>query len=54
MKKYPALAFEFKDKPGKYIANYPGETTDLEETLLFANVEGSKPDKDKCIAFYLK
>ncbi|PTK16737.1 hypothetical protein [Mammaliicoccus sciuri] len=54
MKKIPALAFEFKDKPRTYIANYPGETTDLEEILLFANVDGSKPDKDKCKAFYLE
>lgn len=54
MKKYPALAFEFKDKPGTYIANYPGETTDIEETLLFANTDGSKPDKDECKKVYLE
>lgn len=53
MKKYPALALEFKDKPGTYIANYPGETDDLEEALLFTNIDGSKPDKDKCKSFYL-
>ncbi|WP_436883925.1 hypothetical protein [Mammaliicoccus sciuri] len=53
MKKYPALAFEFKDKPRTYIASYPGETNDLEESLLFANTDGSKPDKDECKEFYL-
>lgn len=50
----PALAFEYKDKPGVYIGEYEDETKDLNSALLWANKDLSKPDKKECKEFYLK
>ncbi|WP_145447451.1 hypothetical protein [Staphylococcus hominis] len=50
----PALAFEYKDKPGVYISEYMDKTTDLNNALLWANKDLSKPDKKECKEFYLK
>lgn len=50
----PALAFEYKDKPGVYIGEYEDETTDLNDAILWANKDLSKPDKEECKNFYMK
>lgn len=50
----PALAFEYKDKPGVYISEYEDETTDLNDAILWANKDLSKPDKEECKNFYMK
>ncbi|KTT82705.1 hypothetical protein RSA37_11755 [Mammaliicoccus sciuri] len=43
MKKYPALAFEFKDKPGTYIDAYGLDTTtDAEKAFAFVRKDGKK------------
>ncbi|EMY5640345.1 hypothetical protein AAYT91_002673, partial [Staphylococcus pseudintermedius] len=47
MKKIPALAFEFKDRPGVYIDDFDGETTNVEEAVLYALKTGKKPDKEE-------
>ncbi|MFW3611346.1 hypothetical protein ACN9U3_03105 [Staphylococcus caprae] len=52
--KFPALAFEFKDKPGVYLGEYGGENTDVEEARLMVYKDGSKPDKEQCKEYYLK
>ena len=44
----PALAFEYKDKPGAYIGEFDGVTTDLNDAILWANKDLSKPDKKEC------
>ncbi|MBF0750444.1 hypothetical protein [Mammaliicoccus lentus] len=50
MRKYPALAYELKDKPGFYIkGDEPGDTTNFEDAFLYINGDGSKPNKDACI-----
>lgn len=50
----PALAFEYKDKPGVYIGEYEDETTDLNDALLWTNKDLSKPNKEECKEFHLK
>lgn len=45
MKTYPALAFEHKDESGVYIGEFDGWCQALDEAILFANKDGSKPDK---------
>lgn len=50
----PALAFEYKDKPGVYIGEYEDETTDLNNALLWTKKDLSKPDKKECKEFHLK
>ena len=50
----PALAFEYKDKPGAYIGEFDGVTTDLNDAILWANKDLSKPDKKECKEFLLK
>ena len=50
----PALAFEYKDKPGVYIGEYEDETTDLNNALLWTNKDLSKPDKEEWKNFYMK
>lgn len=47
MKTYPALAFEHKDESGVYIGEFEGWCQDLDEAILFANKDGSKPIKRK-------
>lgn len=50
----PALAFEYKDKPGVYIGEHEDETTDLNNALLWTNKDLSKPDKKECKEFHLR
>lgn len=50
----PALAFELKDRPGVYLGEFDGVTTDLNEAILWANKDLSKPDKEECKEFHLK
>lgn len=50
----PALAFEFKDRPGVYLGEFDGVTTDLNDAILWANKDLSKPDKEECKNFYMK
>ncbi|MCJ0907722.1 hypothetical protein MTW84_00750 [Mammaliicoccus sciuri] len=52
MKKYPALAYELKDKPGNYIERFsPDTTTNLEDAFLFVNQDGRKPIKKEIIKY---
>lgn len=41
----PALAFELKDRPGVYLGEFDGVTTELNDAILWANKDLSKPDK---------
>lgn len=50
----PALAFELKDRPGVYLGEFDGVTTDLNNALLWTNKDLSKPDKKECKEFHLK
>ncbi|HHW5060912.1 hypothetical protein ACEUW3_07665 [Staphylococcus pseudintermedius] len=54
MKTIPALAFEFKDRPGVYIGTFDGETTNIEEAVVYALKTGKKPDKEKAKNYYLE
>lgn len=47
MKTIPALAFEFKDRPGVYIDDFDGETTNVEEAVLYALKTGKNRTKKK-------
>ena len=50
MKKYPALAYELKDKLGNYIKkDEPDTTTSVNDAFVYVNGDGSKPNKDVCI-----
>ncbi|MCE3022563.1 hypothetical protein [Staphylococcus pasteuri] len=53
-KKFPALAFEYKDKPGVYLGEYGGGTKNVEEAHLMVYKDGSKPDKEQAKEYYLK
>ncbi|WP_433912335.1 hypothetical protein [Staphylococcus sp. LKG3-3] len=48
-KNYPALAYEFKDRPGVYISDDNFETQDLSQAFLYVNNDGSKPNKAEII-----
>lgn len=50
----PALAFELKDKPGVYLGEFDGVTTNLNDAILWANKDLTKPDKEECKNFYMK
>ncbi|MEB6612104.1 hypothetical protein [Staphylococcus pasteuri] len=52
--KFPALAFEYKDKPGVYIREHGGETTNIEDAFLMVYEDGSKPDKEQCKEYFFK
>ncbi|EGQ0302303.1 TPA: hypothetical protein I1715_001250 [Staphylococcus pseudintermedius] len=54
MKKIPALAFEFKDRLGVYIDEFDGETTNVEEAVLYALKTGKKPDKEEAKKHFLE
>lgn len=54
MKTIPALAFEFKDRPGVYIAEFGEETTNVEEAVLYALKTKEKPDKEEAKNYYLE
>lgn len=50
----PALAFELKDRPGVYLGEFDGVTTNLNDAILWVNKDLSKPDKEECKNFYIK
>lgn len=54
MKTYPALAFEHKDESGVYIGEFDGWCQALDEAILFANKDGSKPDKKIAKEIFLR
>ncbi|MDK3882524.1 hypothetical protein O0C98_04260 [Staphylococcus pseudintermedius] len=54
MKTIPALAFEFKDRPGVYIGVFDGETTNIEEAVVYALKTRKKPDKEKAKNYWLE
>ncbi|EOG9018943.1 hypothetical protein ACLKN0_001965, partial [Staphylococcus pseudintermedius] len=54
MKTIPALAFEFKDRPGVYIAEFDGETTNVEEAVLYVLKTKKKPEKEKAKEYFLE
>ncbi|HEC2224394.1 TPA: hypothetical protein R1948_002027 [Staphylococcus delphini] len=54
MKTIPALAFEFRDRPGVYIAEFDGETTNVEEAVLYALKTKEKPDKEEAKKHFLE
>ncbi|MFO3694303.1 hypothetical protein WER97_11405 [Staphylococcus felis] len=54
MKTIPALAFEFKDRPGTYIDEFGGETTNVEEAFLHVLKTKEKPDKEEAKKHFLE
>ncbi|MDM8326729.1 hypothetical protein QUH70_01030 [Staphylococcus felis] len=54
METISALAFEFKDRPGTYIDEFGGETTNVEEAVLYVLKTKEKPDKEKIKEYYLE
>lgn len=49
MKTYPALACEFKDRPGVYISSDEGETQNISDAFLYIRKDGLTPDIAECL-----